>query len=94
MLTLTETATTVVKSIVSKVPDKVDGGLRINSNSEDGTQLGVEVVGAPTPGDKVLDTDGARVFLEESAAAALDDKVLDATVGENGAVTFSLTPQA
>ncbi len=93
MLTLTETATTVVKSIVSRAPDKADGGLRIINNSEDGTQLGVEVVAAPVPGDQVVDTDGARVFLEPSAATVLDNKVLDAQVADTGAVTFSLTPQ-
>ena len=48
---------------------------------------------APQPGDQVLEEAGARVFLEETAAETLDDKVLDAQVDENGGVQFSITPQ-
>ena len=49
---------------------------------------------APQPGDQVLEEDGARVFLEETAAVTLDDKVLDAAVDEGGGVQFSIAPQA
>lgn len=93
MLTLTETATTVVKSIISRQSDAADGGLRIKAKAESDREFGVEVVSAPAAGDHVVDTDGARVFLEENAAVVLGDKVLDATVSESGAVTFALLPQ-
>ena len=48
---------------------------------------------APQPGDQVLEEAGARVFLEETAAVTLDDKILDALVDENGGVQFSIAPQ-
>ncbi|MCC6854636.1 MAG: Fe-S cluster assembly protein HesB, partial [Microbacteriaceae bacterium] len=70
-----------------------DGGLRINATSNTDRDFGVEVVSAPTAGDQIVETDGARVFLEENAAVVLDNKVLDATVSETGAVTFALLPQ-
>lgn len=41
----------------------------------------------------MVESGGARVFLEETAAAALDDKILDADVNEQGAVRFSIGNQ-
>ncbi len=91
MLTLTDTATTVVKSIVDKAPQADAAGLRIHGTAEDATNFTVAVVSAAEPGDAVVENDGARVFLEPNASAALDDKVLDAEVSDEGAVTFALT---
>jgi Fe-S cluster assembly iron-binding protein IscA len=48
---------------------------------------------APQPGDQVLEEDGARVFLEETAAVTLDDKILDAQVDDNGGVQFTIAVQ-
>ena len=93
MLPLTETATTVVKTIVEQDPNTDAAGLRING--EPGApNLTVAVVAAPEAGDSVVEADGARVFLEENASVALSDKVLDANVGENGAVNFAVIDQA
>ncbi|MGJ8721944.1 MAG: iron-sulfur cluster assembly accessory protein [Salinibacterium amurskyense] len=93
MLTLTETATTVVKTIVEQDPNADASGLRING--EPGApNLTVAVVAAPEDGDSVVEADGARVFLEENASVALSDKTLDANVGENGAVNFAVIDQA
>lgn len=91
MLTLTDTATTVVKSIVEKAPAADAAGLRIHGTAEDATNFSVAVVAGAEPGDAVVETEGARVFLEENASRALDDKVLDAEVSDDGAVTFALT---
>jgi len=93
MLTLTETATTVVKTIVEQDPNADASGLRING--EPGApNLTVAVVVAPEAGDSVVEADGARVFLEENASVALSDKTLDANVGENCAVNFAVIDQA
>lgn len=91
MLTLTETASTVVKTIVASTPDAGNGGLRIGPGED--RDFAVAVVPAPQPGDQAVESDGAKVFLEESTSSLLDDKMLDAQVGENGAVTFALVPQ-
>ena len=40
--------------------------------------------------DEVIESAGARVFLEEHAAEALADKVLDAQLDEGGAVRFAI----
>ena len=92
MLTLTETATTAVKAIISGNPDVEGGGLRIGQGLDDSTGFSVSIVASPLPGDSTVESDGARVFLEPAASAVLEDKTLDAQV-DNGSVTFALVPQ-
>ncbi|GAA3629820.1 iron-sulfur cluster biosynthesis family protein [Microbacterium awajiense] len=93
MLTMTETAAEAVKTIVSKVPQASDGGVRIrDAGAETGYEL--SVAPAPEPQDTVVVTDGAKVFLDESAATALDDRVLDAEMSQDGSVRFALGTQA
>jgi len=89
VLTLTENASTVVKSIVDQSEGSQEAGLRISQDAADSPALHVMPTEAPQPGDQVLEEEGARVFLEETAAVTLDDKVLDAQVDE-GRVTFVL----
>lgn len=93
VLTLTENANNVVKTIVDQAEQSTEAGLRISQDAPDSPALHVMPTEAPQPGDHVLDEAGARVFLEETAAVTLDDKVLDAMVDENGGVQFSITPQ-
>ena len=54
----------------------------------------MDLTPSPEPDDQVVESAGARVFLEESAALALDDKVLDAQLDEGGAVRFAIGAQA
>jgi iron-sulfur cluster assembly protein len=94
MLALTETATTVIRSVIDH-PELPDGaGLRIAASSGDTTE-GLTVAAAPTPeeGDQVLETEGARVFLEPTAAAILDEMVLDARVDDEGRPEFLVAAQ-
>lgn len=92
MLTLTETASTVVKSIIDRDPSSTDGALRIAPGANE-RDFSINVVSAPQPGDDVVESHGARVFLEPTASAALGDKTLDAEVAETGAVSFALVNQ-
>lgn len=93
MLTLTENASTVVKTIANQNPDSVGAGLRIASIADDNTELNLSLAAAPEDADSVVEVDGARVFLEPVASEMLDDKVLDARVEDNGAVSFALGVQ-
>ena len=93
MLTLTENASTVVKTIVEQSETDQKAGLRISQDAVDSPALHVIATEAPQPGDQVLEEDGARVFLEETAAETLDDKVLDAQVDDNGGVQFTISVQ-
>ena len=94
MLTLTENANNVVKSIVEQSGESSEAGLRISQDTPDSAALHVIPTDAPQPGDQILEEEpGARVFLEEIAAATLDDKVLDAQVDGSGGVQFTIGVQ-
>ncbi|ANH39671.1 Iron-sulfur cluster biosynthesis [Nocardioides dokdonensis FR1436] len=90
MLTLTENATNIVKEIASQdgLPDTA--GLRITSESAADPSFAVSAADAGQPGDQVVEQSGATIYLDESAAVMLDDKVLDAAVDPSGKVEFAL----
>ncbi len=93
MLTLTENATTVIKSITGADAAPSDAGVRISQQDPAGAELALNTAESPEPGDAVVEDRGARVFLDEGAAQSLDDKVLDAAVDQQGGVEFTVIPQ-
>ncbi|TFV81480.1 Fe-S cluster assembly protein HesB [Microbacterium sp. dk485] len=94
MLTLTEQATTAVKTITSQFPDVADGGVRIEGAGTPDSQFQLTVVPGPQPADAVVESEGARVFLDSDAALVLDDRVLDAQPDGEGGVQFAVTSRA
>nr|WP_246286039.1 Fe-S cluster assembly protein HesB [Microbacterium pseudoresistens] len=94
---MTDNASAIVTTLVSRQTDADDAGLRIRTAEAEGPageqRLAVDIAETPEPQDQIVERSGARVFLEEGAAIALDDKVLDAGVDEEGAVSFSVLPQ-
>ncbi|MCY7325607.1 MAG: Fe-S cluster assembly protein HesB [Microbacteriaceae bacterium] len=88
-LTLTDKASTVVKAISTQSTDPESGGLRIAVEG-DAADFSISVVPAAEPSDTLVENDGARVFLDPSAAEALSEAVLDADVEDDGAVRFSV----
>ena len=92
MLTLTENACTIVKRYTEHPDTPAEAGLRITSTAE--SQLAVTTADEPTPGDQLVEQDGARVYLDADAAQQLDDKVLDAGIDDSGNVEFGLLQQA
>ncbi|HVV31171.1 MAG TPA: hypothetical protein VHC41_09865 [Mycobacteriales bacterium] len=93
MLTLTENASSIVKTITERSGAAPGAGLRFSREGVDQSSLAVAAVEAPQPGDQVVESLGARVFLEEGAAVVLDNQTLDAEVDEAGSVQFSIAPQ-
>lgn len=94
MLTLTENASTIVRTITTQTAGTEEGGLRISSPAAESADLAVAVAASPEPQDEVVEVGGARVFLEENAAVVLNDKILDAEVDEAGAVRFAIGEQS
>jgi iron-sulfur cluster assembly protein len=92
MLTLTDQATSAVKTITAQFPD-VSGGVRIQGSGAPESEFQLSVVPGPQPADAVVENDGARVFLDSDAAIVLDDRVLDAQVDGQGGVQFAVTAQ-
>jgi len=95
MLVLTDQATMVIEALVGRSELPEGAGLRIASSSaQDGAgDLSIAAAGAPEAGDRVVEAQGARVFVEAGAAAVLDDKVLDAERDEQGRVQFLVVAQ-
>jgi Fe-S cluster assembly iron-binding protein IscA len=97
VLTLTDNASNIVKAIVEQNGGTEDAGLRFSAEPAEGAPQGalaVTTVEGGEPGDQVVHKDGAKVYLEETAAVALGDQVLDASVDQSGAVQFSIAPSA
>ena len=94
MLTLTNDAIAAIRSLTAQ-PDMPDqAGLRIASSADqDGPPLALSLSAGPHPGDQTVEDSGARVYLDTSAAVALDDKSLDADLSDRGEVRFQLTEQ-
>jgi Fe-S cluster assembly iron-binding protein IscA len=90
MLTLTDNAASIVKSLADRSVGTDTGGLRIATAESDNTNFEVTVTPTPEAGDQVVENSGAHVFLEAHAADALSDKQLDAVVDDAGAVRFSI----
>lgn len=96
MLVLTEAAAEVVKSVTANPQAPDSAGLRIASSAaEPGNPGSLELMAAAGPAehDQVVEAEGARVFLEPSAALYLEDKVLDAQIDGQGNARFSLAMQ-
>lgn len=92
MLTLTDSASTLIKNLADQTDSTANVGLRISSTEGIGG-LTIDLTPGPEPTDEVVEADGARVFLEENAATVLQDKVLDAQLDEGGSVTFAIGTQ-
>ena len=78
MLKITEQAQEAIASMVADGGVGDGGGLRITGSGSNGdTALDFELAEAAVDGDSTVTSGEARLFLDETAAAVLDDKVLD-----------------
>ena len=86
MLALTQSAIDAIKTVAPG-----DAGLRLYllGDAVNVESLQIEVAAGPRPSDRVLEADGAQVFLEPEAAVALGDMLLDAA-REGGSVRFAI----
>ena len=94
MLVLTHDAAAVIRSLVEQSDVPEQGGLRITAQPLGDQQAALELAVAEEPDalDEVVDQEGAHVFLEPVVAQALSDKVLDASV-ENDGIRFTIEDQ-
>jgi Fe-S cluster assembly iron-binding protein IscA len=78
MLKITSQAQDAIRGICEEGGAGPAGGLRISGTASDGeTALDFEVVSEAPDGDDVVREGGAVLFLDGTASAVLDDKVLD-----------------
>lgn len=92
MLALTDQAASAIRTLTTQ-PDMPDQtGLRIAPAVDEGgtPTFALSLTTSPEPKDQVVESEGARVFLDPDVAPVLDDKTLDAQVDEQGRVEFQL----
>jgi iron-sulfur cluster assembly protein len=87
MLTLTPGATQAIEQLLEPPEIPEGAGVRIASSAATSDSaspapgaLQLTVAEEPETSDEVIDQAGARVFLEQTVAEFLDDKLLDAEV--------------
>jgi iron-sulfur cluster assembly protein len=80
MLTITDNAAEAVRQLATDSGLEPDPGLRISvgPRTADGSSLEIDLASSAGPRDETVEAGGARVYLDEMVAPALDDKVLDA----------------
>lgn len=91
MLTLTENACTIVKQMTDAPEAPDTAGLRITAAD---AGFAITAAAAPETSDRVVEQDGATVFLDPTAAEQLESMVLDAGVDDTGSLQFGLMAQA
>jgi iron-sulfur cluster assembly protein len=93
MLQLSNNAATAIRNLVER-PDLAEvSGLRLTGDEAGSGRLSVTTADLPEEGDQVVEDQGARVYLEPDVAMMLDDKVLDATVDDQGRISFLIGAQ-
>lgn len=93
MLTLTDSAVSAIRGLTAQPEVPAETGLRIMAQDEEAQSFQLALTEGPVAGDQVVESGGARVFVEAAAAAVLDDKALDAQVNERGELSFRLADQ-
>ncbi len=91
MLTLSPSAVEAVDILLNSSQAPEDAGLRICPAGE--SELTIELVAEPVPGDQVIEEGGARVFVDSAAVPLLDHAELDAR-REGDQIAFGLAPTA
>ncbi|ROR80057.1 Fe-S cluster assembly iron-binding protein IscA [Plantibacter flavus] len=92
MLTLTQNAVTVIRTLATRTDDPRTGGLRIRSEAERESHFAVDLATEPEIGDEVVEDHGARVFLDPVACPRMETKELDALI-DGGSVRFEVRDQ-
>jgi iron-sulfur cluster assembly protein len=98
VLVLTPTAADTVRQLLASARASAEphAGVRITTARRGRAETAVQVTLADQPGatDQTIDEAGATVFVEETAAEFLDDKVLDASVEAKGVRFTVLNPRS
>ena len=94
MLRVTPTASQVIHELVASRGFADGAGLRIAATEDSERSFSLGVAAAPDADDEVVPVEDLGVFLDPDAAEALDGKVLDAGVGPEGEVSFSVVDRS
>lgn len=88
MLTMTPDASSVIRRVTAHPILAPGSGLRIASRPDPDSALEVAIATGPQPGDRIIEQDGGRLYLERSAAERVSGRALDAVTDALGRVQF------
>ena len=94
MLDVTPTASRAIRELVASNESAGAAGVRIAPAEGSPGALSLTLTGGPQEDDQVIPIQDGQVFLEASAADALNDKTLDAQIDDQGGASFSVVDQA
>jgi iron-sulfur cluster assembly protein len=94
VLTLTDHAVAAIRNLTTRPGLPAETGLRIAPEDGGAGGLALSLSDGPQAGDQVIEEADVQVFVQPDAAAALEDKALDAQVSEDGEVSFQLQSRA
>lgn len=92
MVILTENGAAAIKALTQQPGLPAGAGLRIAAD-QSSDQLALRVEAAPGPDDAIVESNGAMLFLDSAASAALDHMALDAHSDADGRVSFTVEEQ-
>lgn len=95
MLTLTSDAATAIQTLIDEGDMPAETALRISTRAPDNgaPAFALTLEAKPRPEDQIVESDGARVFVDPLVAPALDNQALDVQVTTGGNVEFVLGSQ-
>jgi iron-sulfur cluster assembly protein len=93
VLTLTDRAAETIRALTSQPGVPADVGLRMSlpGGADGSLMLSLE---QRQPEDAVVEDAGARVFIQQDAAAMVDNQELDGQLDDEGQASFMLGSQA
>src|SRR5262245_17645702 len=89
LVTLTAQAVAAIQNLTSQNDAPPGSGLRITTDDTRGA-LQLSLAPNPAQGDAVVESGGARLFLDTNVAAAMGESELDARTEPDGKVLFTL----
>jgi Fe-S cluster assembly iron-binding protein IscA len=89
MVALTNNAAAAIRELTGRRDAPASAGLRVTTEQPI-RRLRLALANQPHDGDEVLDTCGARLFLDPDAAQILDGKALDAATDAEGTFRFAV----
>ena len=92
MLTISQQARDVVRQIPNQPGLPTSAGLRLSAGDRERNPIRVLIATKPRRGDKALDFEGARVYLDPDAVDRLQGRLIDVETLPDGRLQFRSLP--
>jgi iron-sulfur cluster assembly protein len=93
VVAVTDSAVGAIRELAQRHGGSAGTGIRIASN-ENWSTLTLSLADGPLDGDRFVDGMGVPLYLDPLALVVLDGRTLDAEIGDDGSVIFSITDRS